>query len=114
MLLKKFMESVGTYGSEFKVGGFSGYLCEMMIFSYGSFIDTLKDAANNWKHGYSFDLEDHGTSKLFNDPMVAVDPVDKNRNVAAALTLQKMSEFVVSSWKLLKQSNRRIFQVKKY
>ena len=112
VLLKKFMESVGTYGSEFKVGGFSGYLCEMMILQYGSFMDTLKDAANNWKHGYSFDLEDHGTSKLFNDPMVAVDPVDKNRNVAAALTLQKMSEFVVASGNFLNNQTVEYFRLK--
>ena len=42
VLLKKFMESVGTYGSEFKVGGFSGYLCEMLILQYGNFMETLK------------------------------------------------------------------------
>ena len=31
LLLKKFMDSVGTYGSEFKTGGFAGYLCELLI-----------------------------------------------------------------------------------
>jgi tRNA nucleotidyltransferase (CCA-adding enzyme) len=112
VLLKKFMESVGTYGSEFKVGGFSGYLCEMMVLEYGNFIETLKNAANHWQYGYSFDLEDYGTSQLFNDPMVAVDPVDKNRNVAAALTLQKMSEFVVAAGNFLNNQSVEYFRLK--
>ncbi|HEX7468738.1 MAG TPA: CCA tRNA nucleotidyltransferase, partial [Methanobacterium sp.] len=97
VLLKKFMEAVGTYGSEFKVGGFSGYLCEMLILMYDNFLETLRNAAEKWNYGYAFDLEGYGTSEQFKDPFVAVDPVDKKRNVAAALTLQKMSEFIVAA-----------------
>jgi len=114
VLLKKFMESVGTYGSEFKVGGFSGYLCEMLILKYGNFTETLKNTAENWQYGYSFDLEDYGTSKLFNDPLVAVDPVDKNRNVAAALTLQKMSEFVVAAGNFRNNPSEVYFSIKNF
>lgn len=112
VLLKKFMKSVGTYGSEFKVGGFAGYLCELLILQYGCFIETLEDASKNWMYGQSFDLEDHGTSKNFNDPLVAVDPVDKNRNVAASLKLQKMSEFVVASSNYLKNPSSEYFKSK--
>jgi len=97
VLLKKFMESVGTYGSEFKVGGFSGYLCELMILRYGSFKATIENAAKHWSYGYTIDLMNYQTGENFKDPLVAVDPVDPNRNVAAALTLQKMSEFVVAA-----------------
>ncbi len=114
VLLKKFMESVGTYGSEFKVGGFSGYLCEMMILQFGNFNKTLQNAVENWKYGYSFDLEDYGTSKLFDDPLVAVDPVDKNRNVAAALTIQKMSEFIVAARKFCKNPSESYFKTKNF
>ena len=112
VLLKKFMEAAGTYGSEFKVGGFSGYLCEMLILNFGNFIETLRNAAWNWNYGYTFDLEDHGTSKLFNDPLIAVDPVDKNRNVAAALTLQKMSEFIVTAENFLSNPSEKYFTLK--
>jgi len=112
VLLKKFMESVGTYGSEFKVGGFSGYLCELMVLKYGSFIETLKCAANNWNYGYSFDLQDYGTTENFRDPLIAVDPVDPNRNVAAALTLQKMSEFIVASLNFLENPSEEYFNQK--
>ena len=37
LILKKFMEGIETYGSEFKVGGFAGYLCELLILEYGTF-----------------------------------------------------------------------------
>ncbi|MTK64891.1 MAG: CCA tRNA nucleotidyltransferase, partial [Methanobacterium sp.] len=94
VLLKKFMECVGTYGSEFKVGGFSGYLCELMILEYGSFKETIRNAAENWSYGHTIDLMDYHTGGNFKDPLVAVAPVDPKRNVAAALTLQKMAQFV--------------------
>jgi len=110
VLLKKFMETVGTYGSEFKVGGFSGYLCELLILEYGNFHETIKNAAQNWNYGYSFDLMNYGTKGNFNDPLVAVDPVDPNRNVAAALTLQKMSEFVVAATNFMKDPSEAFFK----
>ncbi len=114
ILLKKFMDSVGTYGSEFKVGGFSGYLCEMLILEYGNFIETIKTAAKRWNYGYTIDLENFGTSKLFKDPLIAIDPVDKNRNVGAALTLQKMSEFIVAAGNFIKNPNADYFSSKDF
>ncbi|RBQ24339.1 CCA-adding enzyme [Candidatus Methanobinarius endosymbioticus] len=96
LLLKKFMNEIGTYGSEFKVGGFAGYLCEMLILRYNTFEKTLK-AASNWKNKTVIDLENYKTNKLFKDPLIAIDPTDKNRNVGAALTKQRMSEFIIAS-----------------
>ena len=79
LLLKRFMDMTGTYGSEFKVGGFAGYLCELLIIKYGSFENTLKHA-QHWQFGHVIDLEDYGTADLFKDPLIVVDPTDKNRN----------------------------------
>lgn len=112
VLLKKFMESVGTYGSEFKVGGFSGYLCELMILQYGNFKETIKNAAENWNYGHTIDLMKYQTGENFKDPLVAVDPVDPNRNVAAALTIQKMSEFVVAAVNFHQEPNESYFKQK--
>ncbi|MGF7118448.1 CCA tRNA nucleotidyltransferase [Methanobacterium oryzae] len=97
LLLKKFMESIHTYGAEFKVGGFSGYLCELLIINYGKFIDVLEAASEKWSPKIIIDTEKYGTQDRFEEPMVAIDPTDKNRNVAAALTLQKISEFIIAS-----------------
>lgn len=96
LLLKRFMDMTGTYGSEFKVGGFAGYLCELLIIEYGSFENTLKQASN-WNHGHVIDLKGYGTAKKFKDPLICIDPTDKNRNVGAALRLDKFSQFIQSA-----------------
>ena len=31
-LLKRFMQGIGIYGAELKIGGFSGYLCELLSY----------------------------------------------------------------------------------
>ena len=31
------MQGIGVYGAEIKVGGFSGYLCELLVMKYGGF-----------------------------------------------------------------------------
>lgn len=112
LLLKKFMHVVGCYGSEFKVGGFPGYLAELLILHYQTFLEVIKAAALEWKPGYHIDLEDYGTAGDFTDPLVVVDPVDKNRNVAAALTLQKMAEFRVAASHYMKNPSTKFFYVK--
>ncbi|WP_407392474.1 CCA tRNA nucleotidyltransferase [Methanobrevibacter sp.] len=106
LLLKRFMAMTGTYGSEFKVGGFAGYLCELLIIYYGSFEETLK-AAINWKFGHSIDLENYGTSNQFKDPLIVIDPTDMNRNVGAALRLDKLAEFIQSARNYIFSDNKK-------
>ncbi|MDP3485596.1 MAG: CCA tRNA nucleotidyltransferase [Methanobacteriaceae archaeon] len=106
LILKKFMEGIETYGSEFKVGGFAGYLCELLILEYGTFNKVLKAAASQWKKGLIIDLENFGTGGIFADSLIVVDPTDKKRNVAAALTTQKMAEFMVAARNFLKCSTK--------
>jgi tRNA nucleotidyltransferase (CCA-adding enzyme) len=109
LLLKRFMQMVGTYGSEFKVGGFAGYLCELLVLHYGSFLKVLKAAAQSWNPGYSIDLEGFGTAQNFKDPLIVIDPVDENRNVASSLTLQKMSEFMIAAGNFLDDHDEAFF-----
>ena len=106
LLLKRFMAMTGTYGSEFKVGGFAGYLCELLIIHYGNFEKTLK-AAINWKFGQVIDIENYGTSKKFKDPLIVIDPTDENRNVGAALRLDKMAEFIQSARNYIFSDNKK-------
>jgi tRNA nucleotidyltransferase (CCA-adding enzyme) len=112
-LLKKFMKGVGVYGAEIKVGGFSGYLCELLVLNYGSFTEVLR-AATNWKEETTIDPKGHyerldEAKKLFNEPLVVVDPVDKGRNVAAAVRKEKMDEFVAASRAFLKTPDTKFF-----
>ena len=104
LLLKRFMNKTKTYGSENKTGGFAGYLCELLIIKYGTFENLLKNASN-WKYGTKIDLESYKTSNQFNDPLIVIDPTDKNRNVSAALRLDIYSKFINSARNYLESSN---------
>ena len=57
-LLKQFMKGIEIYGAEIKVGGFSGYLCELLVINYGSFTKALQAAAD-WKEKTIIDKEKH-------------------------------------------------------
>lgn len=110
LLLKKFMDAIGTYGSEFKTGGFAGYLCELLILKYGTFEDTLRQA-QNWKFNTKIDLENFGTAgnKIFKeDPLVFIDPTDANRNVGAALRIERFVDFIVASRNFLEILNNNL------
>jgi tRNA nucleotidyltransferase (CCA-adding enzyme) len=112
-LLKRFMKGVGVYGAEIKVGGFSGYLCELLVLNYGSFLKVLKAAAD-WKEKTVIDYEGHyerkdDAKKLFEEPFVMVDPVDKRRNVAAAVRKERLDEFIAASRALLKTPDLNFF-----
>ncbi|MBR0472169.1 MAG: CCA tRNA nucleotidyltransferase [Methanosphaera sp.] len=113
LLLKKFMTSINTYGANYKVSGFSGYLCELLILKYHSFDRIIEEAANNWHNRYKIDLEEYGTSNNFKDPLIVIDPTDKNRNVAAALSLQKFSEFIIACRNYLSDPKMEYFQNRK-
>ena len=113
-LLKKFLKGVGVYGAEIRVGGFSGYLCELLVLNYGSFIKVLESFAD-WKGRRIIDYEGFYKSeqeeveRIFEEPLVIVDPVDKGRNVAAAVREERMDVFVVAAREFLKNPNFRFF-----
>jgi tRNA nucleotidyltransferase (CCA-adding enzyme) len=87
--------------------GFSGYLCEILTIYYGGF-DALLDAAARWRPGETIDIEGHG-SKQFEDPLVVIDPVDPERNVAAALSLSRMFEFAELARGYLAEPSKAFF-----
>ena len=45
-VLKTFLNSHGVYGAEARIEGFSGYLCELLICHFGSFINFVCAAAS--------------------------------------------------------------------
>lgn len=111
LLLKQFMRSIGVYGANTKVNGFSGYLCEILIMKYGSFEEVLKES-QNWFFEISIDLEDWDTEVNFygmNYALIVIDPVDGHRNVAAALSRQKMAEFQLAAFNYLRSDNKELF-----
>jgi len=112
-LLKKFMKGIGVYGAEIKVGGFSGYLSEILIMEYGSFLDTVRSVAK-WRDRPVIDIEKHykeegKVKRLFNHPLIVIDPVDRQRNLASAVTMDKLCEFIAACKEFLKHPHRRFF-----
>lgn len=107
LLLKQFMKGVNVYGSELKLGGFSGYLGELLILHYCSFMGVL-EGASSWRPGMTVDLEAHAMISHM-DPLVVVDPVDPRRNVAAALTLDRMFQFVAAARCFLNEPDMEFF-----
>ena len=110
ILLKKFLELLGIYGSDNKTKGFSGYLCELLIIKYGSFEDLLLDAAD-WRPPLYIDLEGIGCYDK-KDPLVFIDPVDPNRNVAAALSYNNLCIFIDASREFLKNPSKSYFKMR--
>lgn len=112
-LLKRFMKGIDIYGAEIKIGGFSGYLCELLILNYRSFAEALR-SIENWKEKVVIDYEKHYekneyAEKNFEEPLIVVDPVDKERNVAAAVRKEKLNEFIAASRAFLKNPDMNYF-----
>lgn len=113
-LLKKFLKGVDAYGAEIKTGGFSGYLCELLIVHHNSFIETLRAFAD-YTQRVAIDIEGYYAERekelecLFPEPLVVVDPVDKARNVASAVKPQKLYTLVAAARAFLKTPNARFF-----
>jgi len=113
-LLKKFLQGINAYGAEIKTGGFSGYLCELLILHYKSFIETLRAFAM-YTQRTVIDIEGYYTGRekelklLFFEPLVIVDPVDKARNVASAVQPQKLYTLVAAARAYLKTPSQKFF-----
>ncbi|MBN1682227.1 CCA tRNA nucleotidyltransferase [Candidatus Bathyarchaeota archaeon] len=113
-LLKQFFKRINVYGAEIKIGGFSGYLTELLIVAYGSFIKTL-EAASQWKENEVIILEKENilkTRKII-DPLTLIDPVDKGRNAASPVTNFSKWTFTAAARKFLKKPTADFFLSKK-
>jgi tRNA nucleotidyltransferase (CCA-adding enzyme) len=118
-LLKQFCKAHTMYGAESYIGGFSGYVLEILTAHYGSFEKVLK-AAQKWKEKQVIDpskfyptaemaLFHINTSKL-QSPLIVVDPVDKTRNAAAALSIEKFLLFKDLAKKYLQKPSEPYFE----
>ncbi|MFC1803097.1 CCA tRNA nucleotidyltransferase [Thermoproteota archaeon] len=110
-LLKQFLQTLDLYGAEIKVGGFSGYLCELLIIYYGGFWELL-EAASKWSQKEEIRFEPKQKRK-FKDPLTVIDPVDNDRNVASALREEVYWQFVSASRSFIQNPRVFFFKEKK-
>jgi tRNA nucleotidyltransferase (CCA-adding enzyme) len=113
-LLKKFMKGTGVYGAEIKIGGFSGYLCELLVLHFGSFVKVLEAFSKHIAkrvvdiEGF-YEKRQREIELLFPEPLVLIDPVDKARNVASAVQPQKLHMFVAACRAFIDNPNEEFF-----
>lgn len=72
--LKLFMKGIGVYGADVWTGGYSGYACEVLVHTCGSFLGVLRAVSAA-------------------APATLLDPVDANRNVLASVSDEKAMLF---------------------
>ena len=103
-LTKQFLKGAGAYGANAAVGGFSGYLVEILIIKYGSFEKLINEIAN-WRPPVIIqNVEDA--------PKAAVmiqDPVDEKRNVSAGVTLKGLGAAILAAKAFLNNPTLEFF-----
>ncbi len=105
-LLKQFLKGIGCYGAEAKIEGFSGYLAELLILKYETFLNVLEES-QKWRGRVIISL--NGIDKEFEEGFVFVDPVDPSRNVAAALSKEKLRFFIFAAGEFIKNPKITFF-----
>lgn len=115
--LKRFLEGIGIYSASLRVRGVSGYLTELLVVKYGGFTRVLRSVAG-WSKRTWLELGEGegegngagGEKKRFpGDALVFIDPVDENRNVAAALSRENYFRFVAAAKAFLTEPDPDFF-----
>jgi len=119
-LVKLFCKANGVYGAESYIRGFSGYACEVLTIYFDGFMNLLKNA-RNWlrKKKILLDPEKHYKSRneilrsinvaKLQSRLVIVDPVQKDRNITAALSDEKFRLFVSAAKRFLEKPSLDFF-----
>jgi len=89
-ILKTFLKANKIYGSEIAKQGFSGYVSEVLIFNFGNFENVVKSIGKIQQSQII-----GKTSKVFETLIVIIDPIDSNRNLAAAISNENIGKFIL-------------------
>lgn len=111
-LLKAFFKSAGIYGAEISVGGFSGYVSEVLVLKYRSFEKVLRAAAD-LTHRQVIAINDQfdpDVVKGFSSPLVIIDPVDTRRNLGTAISPESVGNFVLAARSFLSSPSAKYFK----
>ena len=107
-ILKTFFKSNGIYGAEIAKQGFSGYVSEVLILHFGSFENVMKSISEVKENQIL-----GKTSKKFNTSIVIIDPIDSNRNLAAAISDENIGKFILVSRAFKEKPTLEFFKNKK-
>ncbi len=121
-VFKEFARAQRVYGAETHISGISGYVSELLIIYYKSFLNFVKES-EKMKPKIFIDINKHyknnseilrklSKSKLYS-PIVIIDPVLKERNASAALDNEVFSNLILSSRLFLRKPSDSFFKKKK-
>ncbi len=120
-LLKTFFDARNIYGAEAKIEGFSGYLCELLVYYYGSFIGVI-ESLSSLSLPEAIDILDRGNercnkdemTKRFNSDFIVIDPTDRNRNVAANVSMESLAKAALSARSFMDNPSVNTFYTRGY
>jgi tRNA nucleotidyltransferase (CCA-adding enzyme) len=107
-LLKRFLRNNGIYGAEIAKQGFSGYVAEVLILNFGSFKGVIEEFAKiktNQVIGIA--------AKRFYTPIVIMDPIDNNRNLTTAISVENIGKFILLCRQFLIRPSLTFFTLRK-
>ena len=107
-LLKQFLKNNGIYGAEISQQGFSGYVAEVLVWNFGSFEEVIRSIAK-----VKPEQVIGKATKKFDTPISIIDPIDTQRNLAAAISNENIGKFVLLCRKFLKKPSLSYFKSQK-
>lgn len=107
-ILKTFLKVNKIYGAEIAKQGFSGYVSEVLILNFNNFENVIKSIAQI-QQGQIIGK----TSKVFETVIVIIDPIDSNRNLAAAISNENIGKFILLCRAFENKPNLEFFNQKK-
>lgn len=118
-LTKQFCKAARVYGAESYIRGFSGHVLDLLIIYYSGFESLLKQASV-WGERVIIDIEHHLkdpmkelNSAKTESPLIIVDPIQPDRNAAAAISKEAFEEFKKKAREFLKKPSKEFFEIKK-
>jgi tRNA nucleotidyltransferase (CCA-adding enzyme) len=116
-LAKQFCKAAKVYGAESYINGFSGHVLDLLVLQYGSFLRLLQ-AATKWEGVVVLDPAKHHRNPLFTlnaskrlGPLILVDPIQPERNAAAALSRQAFDRFREAARAFLRRPSLQYFTI---
>ena len=103
-LTKQFLKAIGAYGANSAIGGFSGYLVEILCIKYGGFLNLVKEMSQ-WRPPVIINKVDEAPDS----PIMICDPVDDKRNVAAGVTLKGLGTAILASKSFIDKPSMNFF-----
>ena len=111
-IAKQFSKANKFYGAETFIKGLHGYVLEILIYHYGSFLNMVKNVSK-WRENM---LINFGKNEFYSEqhfPLVLIDPVNPKRNATASLSEEKLNLFIKTCKDFNKNKSLKYFKEQK-